>query len=130
MAGHRSTAAVGFVYFAAIMMVIIGIVDVLQGIAAIAKEHYYVVGSNYVYKVNATTWGWVHLVLGIVLAVAGFFLLRGALWARIVGIVTAALILITNFMWLPYYPVWASILIAASVLVIWALAMHGDELAD
>ncbi|HEY7051103.1 MAG TPA: hypothetical protein VH496_03080 [Mycobacterium sp.] len=129
MTNTRSSVAVGFAYFAAIMMMVVGVVDILQGISAIVKDHYYVVGAQYLYKVDVTAWGWIHLILGIVLGVAGFFLLNGALWARIVGIITASLVIIANFMWLPYYPVWAIIVIAASVLVIWALTMHGREIA-
>jgi hypothetical protein len=130
VAQTRSTVAVGFTYFAAIMMMIAGGFDVLQGLSAIIKQHYYVIGPNYLYKINVTTWGWVHLILGIVLVVAGVFLLNGALWARIVGIIAAALVAIANFLWLPYAPVWAIIVIAACVLVIWALALHGRDIAD
>lgn len=130
MARRSSTVAVGFTYFAAIMMMLVGILDVLQGLAAIFKQHFYVVGTNYLYKINVSAWGWINLILGLLLAVAGFFLLSGALWARIVGIIAAALVVIANFLWLPYYPVWSIILIAASVLVIWALAMHGRDVAD
>jgi hypothetical protein len=129
MTNTRSSVAVGFAYFAAIMMMVVGVVDILQGISAIVKDHYYVVGAQYLYKVDVTAWGWIHLILGIVLGVSGFFLLNGAVWARIVGIITASLVIIANFMWLPYYPVWAIIVIAASVLVIWALTMHGREIA-
>ena len=64
------------------------------------------------------------------LAVTGFFLLCGALWARIIGIVAAALVVIANFLWLPFSPVWSVIIIAAGVVVIWALAMHGRDVAD
>ena len=130
MTRSRSTVAVGFTYFAAIMMMLAGALDVLQGLAAIIKQHYYVVGANYLYKINVSTWGWIHLILGIVLGFAGFFLLFGALWARIIGIGAAALVVVANFLWLPYYPVWSIIVIAASVLVIWALAMHGRDIAD
>jgi hypothetical protein len=130
VAQSRSGVAVGFTYAAAILMMFVGVLDFLQGLAAIIKQHSYVVGVNYLYKVNVSTWGWIHLILGIGIGLAGFFLLNGALWARIVGIVAASIVGISNFLWLPYYPVWSIIIIAVCVLIIWALAVHGHEIAE
>lgn len=130
MARERSSVAVGFTYFASIMMIIIGAFDALQGLAAIIKQHYYVVGAQYLWKLNVTSWGWIHLVLGLVLAAAGFGLLYGTLWARIVGVIVASLIAIANFLWLPYYPVWAVVIIATCVVVIWALTAHGRDVTE
>jgi hypothetical protein len=129
MARGRSAAAVGFTYFAAVMMMLSGGFEILQGLSAIIKKHFYVVGSEYIYKINVTTWGWIHLILGVIVLLAGIALLRGALWARIVGIALAALITLANFLWLPYYPVWAIVIIAVNVVVIWALAAHGRDIA-
>jgi hypothetical protein len=129
VARGRSAAAVGFTYFAAVMMMLSGGFEILQGLSAIIKKHFYVVGSEYIYKINVTTWGWIHLILGVIVLLAGVALLRGALWARIVGIALAALIVLANFLWLPYYPVWAAVIIAVNVVVIWALAAHGRDIA-
>ena len=129
MARGRSATAVGFTYFAAIMMMLSGGFEILQGLSAIIKKHLYVVNSDYIYKINVAGWGWIHLILGVIVLLAGIALLGGSLWARIVGIVLAALIALANFLWLPYYPVWAIVLIALNVVVIWALAAHGREIA-
>ena len=101
MAKTRSDMGVGFTTFAAVMMVVLGAFDALQGLAAVIRKHYFVTTGDYVYKFNVTTWGWIHLVLGIIVALAGVALLRGVLWARIVGVAVAAVIAISNFMWLP-----------------------------
>jgi hypothetical protein len=130
MTSTRGQVAVGFALTAAMLMVFAGVIDILQGLAAIIRQHYFVVGHNYVYKINVTTWGWIHLILGIGLAVSGFFLFRGATWARIVGIVAAGLVGIANFMWLPYYPVWSFIIIGVCVVIIWSLAAHGREIEE
>ncbi|SDJ03244.1 hypothetical protein SAMN05444157_1376 [Frankineae bacterium MT45] len=130
MSQSRSSTAVGLTLFAAITMMVLGGFDILQGLAAIIRQHYYVIGTNYVYKVNVTTWGWIHLILGLLTLAAGIGLLSGFLWARILGIIFAVGIAITNFMWLPYYPIWAILIIATSVVVIWALAAHGREIAE
>jgi hypothetical protein len=129
VARGRSAVAVGFTYFAAVMMMLSGGFEILQGLSAIIKKHFYVVGSEYIYKINVTTWGWIHLILGVIVLLAGIALLRGAVWARIVGIALAALIVLANFLWLPYYPVWAVVIIAVNVVVIWALAAHGRDIA-
>jgi hypothetical protein len=104
------------------MMVMLGIWQVLIGIAAIARDDFFVVSSSYVYDLDTSAWGWIHLVLGAVVAVAGFFLFTGATWARAVGIVLVALSVVSNFLFLPYYPIWSIVVIALGVFVIWALA--------
>lgn len=129
MARGRSGVAVGFTYFAAIMMMLSGGFEILQGLSAIIKKNLYVVNKDYIYKINVNGWGWIHLILGVIVLLAGIALLGGAVWARIVGIAMAALIAIANFLWLPYYPVWAIVLIALNVVVIWALAAHGRDIA-
>ncbi len=129
MARGRSGVAVGFTYFAAIMMMLTGGLEILQGLSAIIRKNLYVVNKDYIYKINVNGWGWIHLILGVIVLLAGIALLGGALWARIVGIAMAVLIAIANFLWLPYYPVWAIVLIALNVVVIWALAAHGRDIA-
>ena len=116
-----SPAKVGWTVFAATMMIIIGLADVFYGIAAIAKDNYFVVSTNYLYKFNTTAWGWIHLVLGLLVLVAGFALFSGATWARVVGIAVAGLSLIGNFLAIPVQPVWSIVIIAVDVAVIWAL---------
>ena len=129
MARGRSGVAVGFTYFAAILMMLSGGFEILQGLSAIIRKHLYVVNSDYIYKISVTGWGWIHLILGVIVLLAGIALLGGALWARIVGIALAVLISVANFLWLPYYPVWAIVIIALNVIIIWALAAHGRDVA-
>jgi hypothetical protein len=117
--------AIGFVVFAAVMMVLVGTFQVIAGIAAIFEDEFFVVGPNYVYDVDVTAWGWIHLILGLALVLAGFGALKGAIWARVVGITLASLSAISNFFFIPYYPVWSIVIIAADVLVIWALSVYG-----
>ncbi|MFE2555040.1 hypothetical protein ACFXGT_03250 [Streptomyces sp. NPDC059352] len=111
----------GWVVFAAVLMIFVGLMTLFQGIAGIAKDDIFVTTRDYVYQFSLTGWGWVHLILGIIMVLAGIALFTGALWARMVGVALASLGLIANFMWLPYYPFWAMLLIAIDVIVIWAL---------
>ncbi|MGW4892981.1 DUF7144 family membrane protein [Kitasatospora sp. NPDC004240] len=117
----RKPFATGWTTFAGCLMIFGGTMAVFQGIGAIVNDDRYVVTGNYVYKFDVTGWGWLHLILGLVIVAAGFMLFTGAMWARILGVVAAGLNMIANFLWLPYYPFWAIVLIAIDVFVIWAL---------
>ncbi len=108
--------------FAGMMLIISGGFQVIQSIVAIAKDEYIVVKPNYVFSLDLTGWGWIHLVVGLILAGIGACLLVGQGWARIAGIVVAGISAIINFSWLPYSPWWALLVIAVDILVIWALA--------
>lgn len=124
----RAGLAAGGVLFAGVLMFVSGILAVFQGIAAISDDDVYARVGDYVYEMNLTGWGWVLLIVGVVAAVTGWGLLKGAEsvesaeWARIMGIVLASLSLILQFLFLPYAPVWALVQIAIDVFVIWALA--------
>jgi len=123
----RSTTSLAFasglLAFAAIMMMVGGVLNLLQGITAIAKDDVFVATPNYAYQFDLTSWGWIHLVLGVLVAVAGMALFTGATWARVTGVVLAGLLMVANFMYLPYYPVWSLILVAVNAFVIWALCV-------
>lgn len=128
-AGHGrradSTAAAwaaGGTLFAGVLLLVSGVMDILQGIIAIAKDSVFVQANNYVYSFNVTSWGWIHVVLGALLALVGLGVLGGAAWARAAGIVLASLNVFAQFMFLPYAPVWAILSLGVSVFVIWALA--------
>jgi hypothetical protein len=117
--------AVGFVVFAATMMMLVGGFHAIAGLAAIFEDQFFVVGPNYVYDVDTTAWGWIHLILGVVIFFAGAGALTGQTWARVVGITLACLSAVANFFFIPYYPIWSLLIIALDVLVIWALAVYG-----
>ena len=125
-----SSAAVGLTVFAGVVMIMVGIFQAIQGIVALFNDTFYVVGQKWTFTFDVTTWGWIHLLAGALLIVAGFFLFQGAVWARVVGVGVAILSAVLNFMWLPYYPVWSMLIIALDVFVIWALTVHGRDVAQ
>jgi hypothetical protein len=125
-----SGAAVGFILFAAIMMIMVGVFQALQGLIAIFENEFYVATRNYLFQFDATTWGWIHLLVGLIVAFAGWGLLSGRTWARVVGITVALLSATANFLFIPYYPFWALLIITLDIFVIWAIAAHGGELRD
>ncbi|WP_213016560.1 MULTISPECIES: hypothetical protein [unclassified Rhodococcus (in: high G+C Gram-positive bacteria)] len=107
---------------AAVILVTIGIIEFFQGLSAVAKDKVFVAGTNYLYKFDITVWGWIHLVLGVLLILVGIALFTGAGWARVSAIVIAAISILANFLWLPYYPWWSIVIIALDVVVIWAVS--------
>ena len=121
--------AIGWTAFAAIMMVIQGFWWLIAGFIAVINDTFYVVGEEYIFQLDPTTWGWIHLLLGIVIVAAGLGLFTGAVWARAVGVVMAAVAMLIAFSWLPWYPIFAILLIAVSAAVIWALTTHGLDMA-
>ena len=125
---NYSDAAVGWTIFASIQLIMIGVFQAISGLVAIVNDTFYVVGEVWIFQFDISTWGWIHLLIGLVLALAGFFLFRGAMWARVVGIIVAAIAAIANFAWLPWYPLWSVIIITVSVFVIWALSVHGRDI--
>ena len=128
--GSGSRAGAGWVMFAAIMMIVLGIFGIFEGLAAIVKSGFYHIPPNYYITVNTRGWGWIHLILSIIVVLAGFALFGGATWARVVGIAMASLSAIANFLFIPVYPFWSLLIIALNVIVIWALAAHGRALAQ
>jgi hypothetical protein len=108
--------------FAASMMIVVGAFQFFEGLVAVANGNDFLVRTpNYVFQFDATAWGWIHMLPGIVVALAGAFIFTGNPAARAVGILVAIVSLISNFAWLPYYPLWALVIIAIDVFVIWGL---------
>ena len=117
--------AVGGVIFAGVMMIVIGIFQAIAGISAIADDKFFVVTQNYTFDLDTTAWGWIHLILGIIIALSGFALLAGRAWAGIVAIILAVISAIANFFFIPYYPFWSLLIIGLNVWVIWSLTREG-----
>ncbi|MBL1076342.1 hypothetical protein JK358_18240 [Nocardia sp. 2] len=118
----RQGIAAGTSIGASILLLTVGTLSVLAGIAAVAEDTMYVAGFEYIYELDITTWGWTHIVLGVVLAISGLGLLTGKTWGRVAAMIVAAVSIIANFLWLPYYPWWSVLIIALDAVVIWAVA--------
>jgi hypothetical protein len=123
-----STAWAGWAIFASMMMVMVGAFQVIVGLTALLNSSYYVARNGLLINVNYAAWGWVHLVLGAVAVAAGFGLLAGRMWARVVGIAMALVSAVVNLAFMAAYPLWSTTVIALDVVVIYAIAMHGKEI--
>jgi hypothetical protein len=122
--------AIGWTAFAAIMMIMMGSFHAIAGFVAILENELYVATPNYFLQLDVTTWGWVHLILGALVLIAGIYLFTGAVWARTIGVIVAVVSAVANFAWLPWYPVWSLVLITSAVFVIWALTAHGRDITE
>ena len=121
--------AVGWIAFAGVLMIIGGLMQAMTGLVAIVEDDFFIVSEDWVFQFNPTAWGWINLIIGVVVSVAGVGLFTGKPAARIIGIVVTAINVLAAFAWLPHYPAWAVIKIALGVAVLWALIVHGDDLA-
>ena len=137
-AGYRSArraeepsgAAVGFILFAAIMMIMVGVFEAIQGLVGIFENEFYVTTPNYLLQFDATQWGWIHLLLGVLVLFAGFGVMSGQTWARVVGVILAVVSALSNFAFIPYYPFWSLVIITLDVFIIWALTAHGRDVVQ
>jgi hypothetical protein len=119
--------AIGWSLFAAVMLITVGCFQVIAGIAAIAEDDIYTQTPNYILELDVTTWGWVHLLVGAILILSGLGIMTGNVLARTVGVLVAAVSMVANFAFIPWYPIWSIAVIAVDVAVIWALTAHGRD---
>lgn len=130
MENQPSAAAAGWIMFAGVIMIVVGIFQAFAGLVALIDDEFFVVTREYVVKFDATTWGWIHLIIGLAVLASGFGVFSGNVLARTVGVFAAMGSMIAAFFWLPWYPIWGIIIIAVDLAVIWALTVHGRDLAD
>ena len=117
--------AIGGIGFAAAVLVLVGCFQALQGIVAIANDDFYVVARHYTFNLDTTAWGWIHLIVGVLVAAVGFSLFAARTWAGVTALFLVMVSALTNFFFIPYYPWWSLLVIALDVWVIWALTRPG-----
>jgi hypothetical protein len=117
--------AVGGITFAACVLVLVGMFQAVTGLVAIFDDNFYVVTQNYTFDLDTTAWGWIHLIIGVLLLITGTGLLARQTWAGVTAIFLAMLSAVANFFFIPYYPFWSILVIALDVWVIWALTRPG-----
>ena len=122
-----SGAAIGWITFAGVIMIVAGSFEIIAGLAALINPDSFGAVDS-IFEQNAESWGWWHLIVGAVVVLAGFGVFTGNILARIVGVIAAAISAIAAFAWLPIYPVWGIVVIAVDIAVIWALTAHGRDI--
>jgi hypothetical protein len=127
MAGNTSGWS-GWSYFAGVMMILIGFFQGLIGFIALFNDEYVILTQNNALFVDITSWAWAHLLLGLIILLAGFGVLSGMVWARTVGVIMALISAVANLAFIPVYPIWSIIVIIVDIIVIYSLIVHGHEL--
>ncbi len=120
----------GWVVFAGVMMIIAGILWTLVGFVAVFNNDWVVFGREAALFVDISGWGWLHVILGLLMLLAGFLVIQGNLFGRTIAVILAVISIVVNFLWLPVYPIWSLVIIAIDVFVIYAVLVHGRELKD
>ncbi|WP_152648553.1 DUF7144 family membrane protein [Streptacidiphilus anmyonensis] len=113
--------------FAAVLLLVVGVLAVLQGISAVAGDSVYATVGKYAFKFNLTAWGWIHLALGVLSVTAGWGVLKDATWGRTLGIWLASVSIVASFLFLVYLPVWSLVIIAIDVFIVWALVSYAGS---
>jgi hypothetical protein len=119
----RGAVADVTVTFAAVLLLITALMEILQGLAAINDPDFFA-GADYTFDFNVTAWGWVHVILGVISVAVAIGLMTRKGWAQVLGLLIAGIGMLTNFAWLPHYPLWAILIIAINAFVIWALTVQ------
>ncbi len=125
-----SGAAVGITFTAALILIFAGTFGIIEGIVGLVNNEFYVATQKWVFQLDTTTWGWIHIIVGLIALGAGFGLFAGQVWARTVAVIAACLSMIANFIWMPYYPWWALLIITFDAFVIWAVTAHGRDIRN
>lgn len=126
----QPTAWTGWVVFAGFMMIIMGVLQGISGLTALLNDQWLLVTKEHLIALDFTTWGWIHLLTGLLVLVAGFYVMHGAVWARTVGVILAMLSLVANLAYVNTYPLWSLAVVVIDILIIYALTVHGGELKN
>ncbi len=117
----------GWVVFASFMLIIAGVFGIIDGLVALIHDEVYLVTEELVVAFDFTTWGWIHLIVGIIVTIAGFAVLSGQLWARMVGVLAATASAVAQIAFITAFPLWSVLIIGIDVLIIYGLLVHGEE---
>jgi hypothetical protein len=113
--------AYGIGAFGGVILATVGLFQFLQGLSAALEDKVFFTTPDYVYSIDLTAWGWIHMIIGVIAVVIGISVLYGQTWALVAGVIIAVLSALANFAFLPYSPWWSILMIAIDILVIWAL---------
>lgn len=120
----------GWIVFAGFMMILMGVLQGIAGLTALLNDKWLLVTQNSLIAFNFTTWGWIHILIGVLVFAAGFAVMNGAVWARVVGVIIAMLSIVANLAYANTYPIWAIAAVVINVLVIYALTVRGNEVRE
>ena len=125
-----ATGWTGWISFAGVILIIGGFLQTFAGLVAVLNDEWVVWTNRATVYLDITQWGWVHMILGIIVLLAGFGVFSGNVLARTIGVIVASISLVANFLFIPVMPLWAITIVVIDMLVIWALVVHGGEMRE
>ena len=126
----QRTGWTGWVVFAGVMMIIGGSLNLFYGIVAAVNDDGSGGPTATTWYLDMSEWGWVHIIVGAIVLLAGIGVFSGNILARTVAVIVASISLMANFFYIPVYPLWAITVIVVDMLMIWALTVHGREMRE
>ncbi len=121
---------VGWAYFASMMMLVLGGLQAMAGLVALFKDDYYVVTQNALVAFDYTTWGWIMIIMGVVVFCAGLAIAAGKMWGRVIGSLLVVVSALSNIAFFNAYPVWSTIALVVDAMILYALTVKGSELHE
>ncbi len=118
----------GWVTFASVLLLISGLLHIMEGLVALFNKTAYLITENALVAFDFTTWGWIHIILGIILLTAASSVLVGGYWGRTVGVIVATFSIVASMTFMASYPIWSLVMIAIDVSVIYALILRAGAL--
>ncbi len=124
------TGWVGWIAFGSFMMMFLGFIHLIAGFVALFKDDVYISANAGVWVLDYSSWGWVHIIGGILALWAAGSLMQGKLYGRTFAVILAMISAVVNLAFIPIYPIWSIIMVTVCVLIIWAVIVHGGELKE
>lgn len=124
---QEPTGWVGWIYFASVLLMLTGALHILAGLTGIFNSDFYVAVNGQLLVFGYMSWGWAHLLIGAAALGIGVGLATGRYWARIAGMAIVVVSIVANVAFLPVYPWWSTIALIVDALVLYAIALHSDE---
>lgn len=124
------TGWVGWVGFGSFMLMLAGFFHLVAGFAALFTDTVYLIGEQNIWALDYTTWGWIHVIGGLLAIWAASSLAAGKAFGRTVAVLVALSSALANMMFVPIYPIWSLLIITVDVLVIYAVIVHGSEVKN
>jgi hypothetical protein len=125
---NEVTGWVGWVYFASLMMIIVGVFQAIVGFLTLFNDEYLLITPRNLIFMDATSWGWSHMLMGLLIVFAGYAVMSGKVWGRTLGVIMALVSAVANLSYMTANPFWAMTLVIVDFMVIYALTVHGHEM--
>ena len=125
--GAERSPWAGWVAFAGLILILVGLFNSLDGLTAIFNSEFLLDTGEETLVFDLTAWGWIHLIIGLAQIGTGIALFGRATWPRVAGVILLMVNAVGQMAFLPVFPIWSSLIIILDIVCVWALVVHGEE---